>query len=238
MKMPFILVVFVFLAAIAFAQEPKRKYYYTDLPVSPFYGSKLLLHAPFNKQVNSIKSFTFNRAISYAGVCLSYPASMNAWSDNEPYIYYAQVLPQQIAVNDSVHAGLSGFQVGVGYYGLNVIPFRRRFQLYIMLGFNTGRLKLSGSNDFLQKNGFFSPKITVMPDLWITKWLRLSLLLDYEYDVSKKGWKTVKKHDAQAAIGNLSQTGFSGGIKLSVRIRHKELNSKEKGEKKKEIRKR
>jgi len=194
-----------------------------DFPVSVLYGTKTLQNSHFNKQLNSFSNYQFKNAISFVGVLVSENIAYGPRGYAKPNIYYGQIIPQLIKLNDTVSNNLTGFQ-----FGLTVIGFGRRmknFAFDITPGFNTGRIKLVGEESS-QKNPFFSPKIAFKPTFYVSRFF-LSFIFEYEYDVSKASWKKLGSGSSEVILlDKVSQTGLSVLVNLGFRLKYKSTKDK------------
>lgn len=224
---------FIFIALFSFPsfsqsdKSEKKAISYDQFPVSVLYGTKLLQNQYFNGQLNSYNNFKINNSISFIGLCLSMRLT-NATRGHayEPHIYYSQVLPAKININDSIKANLKGFQCGAGLLGFDLLRKQKNFSLSIMLGFNTGRVKLYGDKSILQTNTFFSPKLSVKPMVYFWR-LSLGALIDYEYDISKGAWKSSRNEGSeQLQLDKLSQTGITAQLNLGYLIKYRSAKGK------------
>ncbi len=198
----------------------KKEVQYYPFPLSVLYGTKILQNSYFNSQLNSYNKFKFDRPINFVGLCLSAPVSTPRGYGYEPHLYYSQILPVSISINDSVKTNLGGFQVGVGLLGGNILRRQKNICLSIMLGANAGRIKLSNDKNVSQSNTFFSPKVTLKPTVYFWR-LTFGALVDYEYDISKGAWKNDRNTGGeQIQLNKLSQTGITAQLNLGYRFKY------------------
>lgn len=213
------LFLFVFCFSFSLFSQNTENHHF---PVTVLYGSKFMSQK-FNSQFNSTGHFKFNGPVGMAGICLTgwhYNGLGNSLS-HELDLYYAQVLPADISLNDTISGKTSGFQVGTTLYGYNLVSNKnKKNRVNFSLGFNTGRLKLSNSKSFKATNPFFSPKLVVKPGFGIGQFY-LSFILEYEYDVSKSLWKAGKNPSlTQPEISKLRQSGFSAFINIGFFLKN------------------
>ena len=122
-------------------------------------------------------------------------------------MYYTQIIPQSIKINDTINSKITGFNFGFTIMGFDFFPRQKIFNTYVNLGINTGRLKLFGNDLTKEKNPYFSPKLSIQPTLTLGI-IRLFLRLEYDYDISKKNWR--KTYYAKANTLNLNKTSNTG----------------------------
>jgi hypothetical protein len=128
---------------------------------------------------------------------------------------YTQILPQPIHIQDTLKGKITGCLWGVG---LGAILKSKIIDLHCYAGFNSGRIRMYKNELIRQKNPFFSPKVGIQP--WIKlKKLTLTLIMEYEYDVSNTGWKrTYFSNKNKIAIAPLRQTGVTVELGISLNM--------------------
>jgi len=96
-------------------------------PVSIVYGSKFL-GSNLNNQLNSTGHFKVNGPVSMAGICITGYQIYGLGNTliHEADLYYAQVLPADLQLSDTVSAGVSGFQFGASLLGYDHISKKNR----------------------------------------------------------------------------------------------------------------
>jgi len=235
MKKRIYLVLFILVSYPVFSQTPKpsdepedepkeKKASYYQFPISPCYGTKFLKNSYFNDQLTSPGNYSFNKPLSYVGIVLVEHAYYGPWTHYAANIYYSQVLPSVITINDSVKSNLTGFQFGASILGFDLIR-SNSLRLGISIGFNTGRLRFYGNENMRWKNAYFSPKISVNPSIRLGR-IFLAAIVDYEYDVSNLNWKKMPGNkNPELQPSKLSQTGLTAQLTMGYML--KALSKKE-----------
>ncbi len=175
------------------------------------YGQKFLSHNTFNGELNTIDDIKFNGNLSYVGLGLTNDLvfSRGSFLDHYSNMYYTQVIPQKIKINDSITTTITGFNIGFTLWGKQLFRASCPFNTNVLLGANTGRLRLIGNNYTTQKNPYFSPKIIIYPTLTL-KQIRFGIQIEYEVDISKKNWrKTNFSNSDKIALPQTSSTGLT-----------------------------
>jgi hypothetical protein len=179
--------------------------------VDIYYGSKLYTQSFYN-QLNSTKDAKFNAPVQTVGIGMSSGAiSVRAGHSFFTHAIYNQVIPQSIYLQNNLKGTLTGFVFSAAY-GKAIITIAEKFATYLYIGFNTGRLRIYDNELIRQKNPFFSPKIGLQPKIRFGK-MALSFIAEYEYDVSKQGWRrTLFSTTNKTTINNFRQSGFTGQV--------------------------
>lgn len=171
-----------------------------------YIGKKLLGNSPFNK-VNSIDNFSIENPISYIGIGYSGRFIVSRKDAYEGHIIYNQIIPQKISV-DTLNLVLSGFSFALAY-GKALFSKNKKNSLIFSFGLNTGRIKLKNSSlDLYYKNLFLSPKFSLQPKTKVGKSF-VSLIIDYEYDISKHKWKERRKNNFSYSFTKASLSGVT-----------------------------
>lgn len=142
-------------------------------------------------------------------------------SFNYNYITYFNYFPAvETTFSDTVTFRLSGFHFSYAI-GKDLFPKKKKFDLGIYLGFNTGRLKLlkrdfTIDREFLQyRNPFFAPKILVQPK-FNSRHVVFGLKFEYLFDVSLGRWKS--RDQRLAPIGEAKSSGLFVQLYLGLRL--------------------
>ena len=173
------------------------------------YGTRLF-NNEFYSQVNTQRNFSFNRPVQVAGIGSSGVISMSgrygtSWIGG--HIAYCQVIPQKIAINDTVSCNLNGYLYSMTLAGIDIFSRSKTFALLASAGFNTGRLRLHGNEWARQKNPFFSPKFTLQPKIRM-RMLVLSVRAEYEWDISSPNWRrTYPANENKITLEKFRETG-------------------------------
>lgn len=193
----FLLLIIILLSFKAFSQATKIKIKKEkekeEKPVSfnqfsfdVYYGNRVYNNNYYN-QLNTIDHIDLNLPTRLIGIGFSGYAH-GFKSDRWVFLAnYYKIIPTRILIDDSLRTKLSGYVAGYGL-GLAISSLKRKLNLNVYLGFNTGRTILTQNDYISQKNQFFSPKISIQPKV-IIKRLAISLMLEAEYDVSNPKWK-------------------------------------------------
>ena len=173
------------------------------------YGQKLLSHKTFNGAFNDLKQLKLNWPVSYVGIGITghFITLRGEQGDHDGNLYYAQILPQVIRLNDTLNANISGFNFGFTVEGIDLFSKSRVFDAIICFGANTGRYKLSNAIYSTQKNPYFSPKIALLPRFVIGK-IILLFNIAYETDISSKNWRPT--YFSKLPKNNLEKTSVTG----------------------------
>lgn len=161
-----------------------------------------------DKQFSTFDHFSFKLPVQLAGIGYSGALTVNREYTMYGQLSYCQVMPQPVRINDSLSGQVTGFIFSGYFWGKNLDL--NRFNTFISLGFNTGRLRFYENELLRQKNPFFSPKISVQPRIAIGNHLVISVRADYEYDISKPGWRrTLLAGGPKTHINGLRQSGLT-----------------------------
>lgn len=128
-----------------------------------------------------------------------------------------QMLPYRIIINDSIKARMTGFNLGIPLFGMDLLK-SKNVDFLIVGGVNVGRVNLGGDNRVRAKNPFISPKLLVAPRICLGK-IVISGMVEYSYDVSGKQWKNRMfgaKHTS--AIQPFNQNGFTLGVGAGIKV--------------------
>ncbi len=201
----FFALAYLFLTATVYGQAKPPKGTSIDI----LYGQKFLSHKTFNGELNTIDHLKFGGNLSYIGIGMSAEliVQRGTYFNHFGNLYYTQIIPQKIMVNDTITAHITGFNFGFTLYGVDLFPQQKYFNTYITIGANTGRLRMYGNSFVTQKNPYFSPKLRVAPTLNLGK-MRVYLHLEYEYDISRKNWR--RTNTSKSDKLNLVQTSNTG----------------------------
>jgi hypothetical protein len=93
-------------------------------------------------QVNTLDSFRIGRPIQYIGLSANGHFIVNQKADLAGHFIGGKYLPQQIQLNDSTNAKLSGTTFGFGY-GFDCFSKAEKIDFILSAGLNFGRMKLT-----------------------------------------------------------------------------------------------
>jgi hypothetical protein len=192
------------LSICVFAQS-NNGFYSTDI----IYGN-IFLKNNFNNQLNTFQNHQFLKPLQTIGISSFSQYKFNSVKNSDGYISYSQIIPQEINLSNGMHGKINGFIFGFSVFGKNVLPKAKVFKVFVSLGFNTGRIRISGDNFTSQKNPFFCPTISIQPRLKIKK-IVFSIRAEYSFDVSSNLWRslTITKSKGAISLPNYSQTGLN-----------------------------
>jgi hypothetical protein len=202
------LVLFLFSSSLLFAQKKKSRY--TKESFDVIYVQKFLSKSTLNGALNSQSNFSIAKPLSFIGIGTTgrYVLTRGNYQYTG-HIYYTQVIPQKLQLNDSTSAIINGFNFAASVWGFDVIPKKQNIDLIISAGFNTGRLRLFIDKNTRQKNPFVSPNISITPRFIFGK-LCFLIRAEYDIDVSSKNWRSSNFSETKHfPISQYSNTGFS-----------------------------
>lgn len=180
-------------------------FYSTDI----IYGN-IFLENNFNNQLNTLQNHQFLKPLQTIGISSFAQYQFSRVKKSDGYISYSQIIPQEINLSNGMHGKINGFIFGFSVFGKNLLPKAKVFNVFVSLGFNTGRIRISGDNFTSQKNPFFCPTISIQPRLKIKKTM-FSIRAEYSFDVSSNLWRslTVTKHKGDVSLPNYLQSGLN-----------------------------
>lgn len=185
------------------------------------YGVNVYDHS-FLSQVNTLDSFQLGRPIQSIGLSYNSQIIISRKVNLIGSLILAKYLPQQISLNDSTNAKLSGSIVGFAA-GFDCLKKAQNIDFILSAGVNLGRIKLTQATHSITdekinlsiKNMFISPKASAMLILYIKK-VSLSFNAEYGYDISASGWKRKILGGEEGSLNipryNQSGLGFSVGL--------------------------
>lgn len=132
-------------------------------------------------------------------------------------LYYTQVIPQPIVIQDSINCKIKGFyaSINIGHHLLRT----NHFILFFGIGANGGRLQLFDKGNINKTTRIITPKAFLTPLVYFGR-LTFSFSVEYDYDLFHYPWKnrgSVKQnnffpvHIKQTCITGLVKLGFSIG---------------------------
>jgi hypothetical protein len=178
------------------------------------YGQRILPKTYLGGELNSFQNYSFSKPISYVGLSITgfFQASTGvfskkAWRNFCGQINFSQVIPQEIAINDSIAGKLTGFNFGSSVYGFDIFPNVGAFDLMMDLGFNAGRLRIYGSSLIKLKNPYLAPSIGITSRINIKR-ISMHIRGSYDYDITKKNWR--RTFFSRTEKVTISETKLSG----------------------------
>ncbi len=185
------------------------------------YGTNVYDHSLMG-QVNTLDSFQIGNPIQYIGLSGNGHFIISRKGHFSGHFLAGKFLPQQINLNDSTDAKLSGSIFGFAA-GFDCFKKADNIDFILSAGLNFGRMKITQATnsftgekvDLSIKNMFISPKASAMLILYI-KAISLSFNAEYGYDISASGWKRKLLGGQEGSLNvpgyNQSGLGFSVGI--------------------------
>lgn len=173
----------------------------------------------FNKQLNTFNHSKVLKPLQTFGLSLSVIYSQGNRYDFGVHSSYSQIIPQKINVNDTIEGIINGFNFSYSIYGINLTPKSKFSSIILGVGINTGRLRIKSDIYKSQKNPFFAPVLSFNPKFYLGK-IVLGFRTEYQFDVSKKGWRSVNftNREKSFPVLKFNQSGlityFSIGWKL------------------------
>jgi len=181
---------FIVFTTHSFSQDSISTSTESDLvSVDLMYG-QCLVKTNWNNQLNTTSQYSFTHPIQTLGIGISVGYMRNQRHDYAIQFSYAQVVPQQITLFDTLSSNINGFILSVNLFGRDLTPRSKIISCVVGFGFNTGRFRISGNEYKQQKNPFFSPALFIQPKLMLGP-IALSLGANYSYDVSKGNWRSL-----------------------------------------------
>lgn len=181
--------------------------YRTHDALDALYGVKALSHRTLNGKLNSFDNFKFGKPLQQLGIGMSGPWAIGRMYSSGAYFSFSLFVPQHLQVNDSIPGLISGFNFGWSLTVYDFLERTQRWNLFVLAGFNTGGIRLSGNGYINQKNPYFAPKLVLNPRVALGRF-SLSLIAEYDVDISNKNWKS--KWTSRHEKIPLSKTSISG----------------------------
>ncbi len=173
-------------------------------------------------QVNTLDSFQIGLPTQHIGFGGNGHFVTNQKVAFAGHFILAKYLPQQISLNDSTNAKLSGSSFGFGY-GFDCLNKVENFDFILSAGLNFGRMKITQATnsttgekvDLSVKNMFISPKASAMLIFYI-KSISLSFNAEYGYDISASGWKRkiIGGEESSLDLPSYNQSGLGFSVAL------------------------
>lgn len=194
------------------AQKPKHP--------RPLFGLHYGYRLPsqnFYNQLNSVSDFDVGKPLQVFGFTYSSHVLFGRRGTADGHGMYSTIIPKTIRINDSVSSKINGFVFSLAL-GKSLVTKSGALGIGAYLGVNTGRLRLSGTESLKQKNPFFSPKVGLEPRVLLGK-MGISFILEYEYDLSKSGWrKTRFSNGDKLPLNSLRQSGITGLVCIGFKL--------------------
>ena len=158
MKKRILVIILAFLSSFLFAQKKNAD---QIASIEICYGYKTL-NQNFQNNLNTIGNFKFNKPLQTIGILLNSQLAYAARGHASGNVYCNQIIPQAIILNGINKCNVTGFNFGASL-GRDLCRKVKNFDLMLNIGFNTGRLRLTGDELTRQKNPYFAPKIALQP---------------------------------------------------------------------------
>lgn len=203
--MKLFVLIFGLIFSVNLYAQSSNGFYSTDI----IYGNTLL-EKNFNNQLNTLQNHQFFKPLQTIGISSVASYKFNRIKNSDGNIFYSQIIPQDIDLTDGMNGKINGFIFGFHAFGKNLLPKAKHFNVLISLGFNTGRIRISGDNFTSQKNPFFCPTISIQPRIKIKKTV-ISFRAEYGVDVSSKLWRSLHftKQKGDISLPNYTQSGIN-----------------------------
>lgn len=159
------------------------------LPIDPaieIQASYRLTQQNFYNQLNSLSHFSFNRPLQLVGIGITDHCNIGPGQAFRKIIFNA-ILPQNILLQDTVHATVKGFIVSL-CAGPNLFRKSKYNDLFIGLGVNVGRIRLYNHGQLDRYSLLITPKVIIKPTFFF-KQFYVDLTFEYDYDFNHPGWK-------------------------------------------------
>lgn len=178
------------------------------------YGQKNFQNEVLGNAVNSLDQFSVGQPISSIGIGLTGILVVNRKRRFPTSVHFNHLIPQKIALNDSIAGRVSGFNVGIPLTGWDVFSKKRWIDLILGAGFKTGRIRLFGDSRLEQINAYFAPCITIAPRFNFGK-ISLQFRAEYELDITRSRWRNVWfSNSPKADLGPMKSTGLSTSVSV------------------------
>ena len=208
----------LFLHCFSKAQSGK---FATKMGSLDFIYSQRTYQADLDGQLNSIGNYNFEKSLNYVGIGSVGPLVCNRKYYISGYQSFSILIPKSITISDTIQGKMMGFNIGISLIGIDLLYRYKNADVLVFGGFNTGRLRMYDNDQIRQKNPYFSPKIAMCPRVRIGK-ITISLNLEYEYDISKTGWRrTIFAPKNGINVQNFRQSGFTSSFAVGMMIGNK-----------------
>lgn len=209
MRKVILLLIFFHLSPIAWAQK-KTNTETASYSYDVSFGNKIYNNS-FYSQLNTFTKADISIPTQFIGIGISgafWAGSKSKSFKYDGHIYFNQIVPQKIRLNDTLAPLITGNCLSMGF-GKDLLSKTNTVDIIISGGFNMGRIRLYGKEITNQKNFYFSPKISIQPKVKI-KSISFSIRGDYEYDISNPNWKKLYFSKENPIILNkFNQSGLS-----------------------------
>lgn len=139
----------------------------------------------FYNQLNSFNQFSFKKPIQLVGIGITDHAAVGPGQAFRK-IMFNTILPQNILLQDTVHATVKGF-IASASAGRNIFRKSKYNDLFVGLGINVGRIRLYHHGLLDKYSLLITPKLIIKP-IFFFKQFYADLTFEYDFDFNHPGW--------------------------------------------------
>ncbi|MCR9171397.1 MAG: hypothetical protein NXI10_02825 [bacterium] len=163
----------------------------------------------FISEFNTFNNYEALRPVNSVGLSVSSYYLANKKFQAGFHYSYAQILPHDINLNDTLTGRINGFNFSLSLASINVTPKSKHTNIAFGIGFNTGRLRMTAQNRRSQKNPYFAPALFFNPRFFLGRFV-IGLRAEYQFDISRPTWRSVNVNADQTsfALSEFRQTGL------------------------------
>jgi hypothetical protein len=173
-----------------------------------------------NRNFNSFQHSKIGQPLQTIGLSITYSMSEDLVSHKySTHVSYSQIIPQQLSINDSLLGRINGGIFSFNIFGYDFTSKSKVSSVILGGGFNAGRLRVSADDYRSLKNPYFAPAVFFNPRFLIKR-LAISFRAEYQFDVSKKRWKSMvfSQKGSSFELENLNQSGLILHLSLGWRF--------------------
>ncbi|GAB5416886.1 MAG: hypothetical protein Crog4KO_17530 [Crocinitomicaceae bacterium] len=214
------LLVLIFIPSTNFAQEYVAAVAYDNQQfVSLIYGQHTYL-SDFGNNFNSFDSVEPFQPVQSVGLLVTTFEPSNGYYSLGNVLSYSQIIPQEIAINDTLNGKINGFNFGLTLLHFNLTPKVNWSFLGLGFGFNTGRMRVKSEAYRSQKNPYWAPTIFFTPQVALKNFI-IGINASYQFDVSRRGWRTLNfsKKELDFTLNEFRQTGLMANISIGWKFK-------------------
>lgn len=196
------------LSGTAYAQDSTRS---QSLPSSldVLYGQRILNKPSLDGELNNWENVELGQPISSFGIGTTGYYIVNGRHRYLGVLSFSHVIPQKVAIHDSISGRISGFDFNMSLFGYDLFNSVRWFDLIVGCGIATGRFRFFGDSRLEQVNAYFSPYASVAPRFNIGR-LSFKFRASYEFDITRSRWRKVWfSTSPKTDLGPMKSTGLS-----------------------------
>lgn len=163
----------------------------------------------FIDQFNTFNNYQALQPVNSIGLSVSSFLLLNKKYTTGFHYSYAQILPHDININDTLIGRINGFNYSMSLASINVTPKSKFSNVSFGIGFNAGRLRMKADDRRSQKNPYFAPALFFNPRFFIGP-VVIGLRAEFQVDISKSTWRSVNVNKDQMpfTINEFRQTGL------------------------------